>query len=224
MRRIARHLLHSTSGSSAAEFGLVLPLFLVLTLGIVDAGRFIWEYNEAEKATQVGARVAIVTDALPGGLVTEDYAGQTVAGETLNAGDPIPAGALGSILCTDSGCNCEQGPCPADLGTMNDAQFNDILVARMQKIYPAITAANVEVRYSGSGFGFAQSDSGGGGVGGGGGGGGSSTEQMEISPLVTVTLTGLEFQPVTSLLFAPVPMPSFSTTLTSEDASGQVSN
>ena len=50
------------------------------------------------------------------------------------------------------------------------------------------------------------------------------TEQMEISPQVTVTLTGLQFRPISALLLAALNMPSFSTTLTAEDASGQFSN
>ena len=33
----ARHFLKSTSGASAAEFALVLPLFLVLLFGVIDA-------------------------------------------------------------------------------------------------------------------------------------------------------------------------------------------
>jgi len=75
-----RHLLRSTAGSSAAEFALVLPLFLILLFGVIDAGRFMWEYNQAEKATQVGARVAVVTNVLASQLRDENYAGQTVGG------------------------------------------------------------------------------------------------------------------------------------------------
>jgi hypothetical protein len=88
----------------------------------------------------------------------------------------------------------------------------------MKQIDPAITAANVIVRYSGSGMGFAGNTS------SGSGGGSSGTEQMEISPLVTVTLKDLEFTPITSLLFATFSMPDFSTTLPAEDASGAYSN
>jgi len=39
-----------------------------------------------------------------------------------------------------------------------------------------------------------------------------------------VTLTGVEFHPITAMLLATVTMPSFSTTLTAEDASGAYSN
>jgi hypothetical protein len=212
---LARRLLKSTLGSSAAEFGLVLPLFLVLLFGVIDAGRFMWESNEAEKATQVGARVAVVTNVLSSGLRDEDYAGKTVGGKTLAPGDAIPAGALGSLKCISTGCTCETAPCPS-VGTFDTTTFTTVLVTRMKQMYPAITAANVVVRYQGSGFGIAEASS--------GGGGGGGTEQMEISPLVTVTLTGVQFRPLTTFTLKAVTMPDFSTTLTAEDASGQYSN
>jgi hypothetical protein len=212
---LGRSLIRNERAASAAEFALVLPLFLIMLFGVIDVGRFMWEYNEAEKATQVGARMAIVTNVLSAGLRDEDYAGQTVDGETIGAGDRIPAAALGTLKCTNSGCTCEVTPCPA-VGTFDSDTFEDVLVARMKQIYPAIEAENVEVRYSGSGLGTAASST--------GGGGGGATESMEISPLVTVTLKDLQFQPITALLFATIDMPSFSTTLTAEDASGVYSN
>ncbi|MFL6752870.1 MAG: pilus assembly protein TadE, partial [Sphingomicrobium sp.] len=86
-------------------------------------------------------------------------------------------------------------------------------VTRMQRMYPSIKATNVEVRYRGSGLGVAEAAS-----------GGSGTEQLEISPLVTVTLTGVQFRPLTTFTLKTVTMPDFSTTLTAEDASGSVSN
>jgi Flp pilus assembly protein TadG len=212
---LAGRLIRSTSGASAAEFGLVLPLFLILLFGVIDAGRFMWESNEAEKATQVGARVAVVTDPLSSGLRDEDYAGKVVGGTTLAAGALIPAAALGSIKCTSTGCTCETAPCPSSLGTFNTTLFTNVVVTRMKQMYPSIQAANVVVRYKGSGFGFAEAAS---------GGGGGVTEQMEISPLVTVTLTGVQFRPLTTFALKSVTMPDFATTLTAEDASGSVSN
>jgi hypothetical protein len=85
----------------------------------------------------------------------------------------------------------------------------------MKQMYPAIKAENVIVRYQGSGFGMAEAAA---------GGGGGGAEQMEISPLVTVTLTGVQFRPLTTFALKTITMPDFSTTLTAEDASGQYSN
>src|SRR5215212_3447409 len=119
MTRSWKSLIRSTCGASSAEFALVLPLFLVLLLGTIDAGRFLWAYNEAEKATQVGARVAIVTNVLAPGLRDENYAGKTVDGVTIASGGRIPAGALGTIVCNSTACSCEANPCPTDLGTFD---------------------------------------------------------------------------------------------------------
>jgi hypothetical protein len=77
----------------------------------------------------------------------------------------------------------------------------------MRAMKPDIQAANVQLEYRGSGLGFAGDPNG-----------------MEIAPLVTVKLTGLQFRPITSLLQLTFTMPDFRTTLTAEDASGSQSN
>ncbi len=193
-------------GASAAEFALVLPLLLILLFGIIDGGRFLWETNEAEKATQMGVRMAVVTNVLAPGLVSEDYTIASGGRPAVKAGDPIPASALGLIECTSAGCSGITTPYPSP-GTMDSTTFNKI-VDRMKAIDPNITAANVVVSYSGSGLGTA-------------GDGGATS--MDISPFVTVSVKNLKFVPITSLLLATLTLPSFSSTLTAEDASGQYS-
>jgi Flp pilus assembly protein TadG len=203
---IIRSLLRDQKGT-AAEFALVLPLLLLLLFGIIDAGRFMWAYNRAEKATQVGARVAVVTDVISTGLGTQDYVG--VNG--LTQGDRIPANALSPLTCSRTACTCS-GTCPTGYATTSTAAFDNV-VTRMQQMEPRINAANVEIVYRGSGLGFAGDPNG-----------------VQISPLVTVrltnspTATALKFTPITSLLFATITMPTFSTTLTGEDLSGTQSN
>ena len=211
-----RRLLLDTRASSAAEFGLVLPLLLLVIFGVIDAGRFLWEYNQAEKATQEGTRVAIVTSSIPTGLINESYVGKSVTlpgGTTavLTQGDVIPASALGEIKCTSSGCTCVTAPCPSSLGTIDMTTFNAVLVPRMRNLYPKVNAAHVELIYRGSGLGFAGDPNG-----------------MEIAPILTVRLVGsqaapLKFVPITTLLMASLDMPSFSTSLPVEDASGSQS-
>ena len=49
-------------GAAGAEFALVLPLLILFLFGMIDVGRYMWTINQLEKATQVGARWAVVTD------------------------------------------------------------------------------------------------------------------------------------------------------------------
>jgi len=52
--------LYQQRGSALLEFGLILPVFLVLTFGIIDFGRGIWAYNTLSHAAREEARYATV--------------------------------------------------------------------------------------------------------------------------------------------------------------------
>jgi hypothetical protein len=200
------------SGASAAEFALVLPLLILMLFGIIDGGRFLWETNRAEKATQVGARIAVVTDAIPGGLVAKSYVGDTSGGTALTQGDLIPRAALGVITCSKSGgtvsCSCTTNPCPSTLTPIQSAGF-DLMATRMRYMKPDIADDDILVKYSGSGLGFAGDPNG-----------------MEIAPLVTVELkpNSVSFNPLVLFGTVSFSLPAFRTTLTSEDSAGTVSN
>jgi hypothetical protein len=191
-------------GATAAEFALVLPLALLFFFGIIDAGRLFFNLDRGEKATQIGARWAVVTDPVTPELATTSYVGTTVDGVTLTQGDRIPADALGLITCTQTSCVCTTNPCPSGM-TRNGTPFN-ILLARIRQIMPDVTASNLIVEYRGSGLGYAGDPNG-----------------MEISPLVTVRIAGLTFSPL--ILFGlNVTLPDFSYTLSMEDGQGTESN
>ena len=64
---------------SVAEFALVLPLAMLFMLGTIDAGRYLYEVNQLEKATQMGARFAVVTNPVAQELTAESYVGRLVA-------------------------------------------------------------------------------------------------------------------------------------------------
>lgn len=190
-----RALLHSRSGSSATEFAMVLPLLLILLFGAIDGGRWIWTNNRAEKATQMGARLAVVTDAVSS-TVDDSYVG--ACSPALEQGDSIPADCFSQVTCTDAGCSS---------GMTNTTAFNNI-VARMRNYMPEITAANVTVEYNPSGLGFAGNPYG-----------------PDVSPLVTVKLSSLQFQPIVCMVFlCSLSVPTATTTLSSEDLTGSQSN
>jgi Flp pilus assembly protein TadG len=63
MRR--RHA-HRTRGQALVEFALVLPVFLLIVFGIIDAGRLIFTYNTVSNAARNAARVAIVNQSTTG--------------------------------------------------------------------------------------------------------------------------------------------------------------
>ena len=188
-------------GASAAEFALVLPLLLLLLFGSIDLGRYGWALNQAEKATQIGARWAVATDVIPTGLATYSFA---VDGD-LPQGSVVDQTRFPGVTCTNAGCTC-MGTC-AFSTTADSAAFGR-LVTRMQQIYPEIQPENVVVTYAWSGLGFAGDPNG-----------------PDVAPLTTVSLRDMEFAPITTFGFAGnVDLPSFPHTLSMEDGSGTDSN
>jgi Flp pilus assembly protein TadG len=61
-----RPTMHDRRGQALVEFALIIPIFLVLVFGIVDAGRLVFTYNTIANAARAGARVAIVNQAASG--------------------------------------------------------------------------------------------------------------------------------------------------------------
>ena len=122
MSKLLSRLIRCNGAASSAEFAMVAPLMILMIFGIIDVGRFMWEMNQAEKATQLGARFAVVTTPVSNGIVTADY-----IDASLGAGDLIPADRLGALTCTSSGCTCVS-TCPeiTDL-SVNSAAFNAIV-------------------------------------------------------------------------------------------------
>ena len=212
----ARKIIFDQSGSTAAEFGLVLPLLLLLLFGIIDVGRWMWTYNQAEKATQMGARLAVVAAGISGSATASPptglYASYVGTGGLIQ-GDVVPASAFGKITCTGAGsgasitasCTCT-GPCPTGATTANATAFKNIF-DRMHMFLPQLTASNVTIEYSSSGLGYA-----------------GSPVLPDLSPLVTVKVTGMTFKPLTILALTSMSMPNFTSTLSAEDISGAVSN
>jgi hypothetical protein len=204
--RLHRIISHQ-GGASAAEFGIILPLFILFLLGIIDVGRWLYTYNHAEKATQMGARLAVVTNAATGteAAHTGIYASYLGVGG-LTQGDVIPAGAFGKIECTNSGCSCPTPPCPS-LGAFSTTDFNRV-AGQMKNFYEQIEPSNVTIEYSSSGLGYAGNPNG-----------------PDVAPVVTVRLSGMTFTPLAcELVGCSISMPTFIASLTYEDGIGIESN
>jgi Flp pilus assembly protein TadG len=50
----------NTEGSVAIEYGLILPLMLLITFGAMDAGRLLWTNIALSRATEAAARCGAV--------------------------------------------------------------------------------------------------------------------------------------------------------------------
>lgn len=203
-RRFLSRLARDESGA-AAEFALMLPIILLFFFGIIDAGRYAFYFNRGEKATQVGARVAVVTSPLVSELSSYSFSGVTVGGTMLGQGDRIPQGALGTITCTSTGCTCTATPCLGGSLTLDQAAFA-VLATRIKQVWPMVSDTDISVEYAGSGLGYAGNPTG-----------------MDVAPFVTVRLNNMDFTSV--LLFgSTISYPDFNYTLTMEDGAGDKYN
>jgi Flp pilus assembly protein TadG len=61
-----RHRNRRSAGQALVEFALVIPWFLLMFFGLVDAGRLIYTYNTLANAARSAARVAIVNQSTSG--------------------------------------------------------------------------------------------------------------------------------------------------------------
>jgi Flp pilus assembly protein TadG len=202
------------NGGPAAEFALVLPVALLFLFGIIDVGRFMYEYNQAEKATQMGVRYAVATDIVASGL--SGYSFATSCG--VPQGSPISTAQFPGMSCVGGGtvaaptatCSLSAAStCTATaIPTTASAPAIANIVNRMRLFKYDIVPTNVTVTYANSGLGYAGDPNG-----------------LDVAPLVTVTVEDLVFRPITIMIFnATMPMPDFSYTLTMEDGAGTFSN
>jgi Flp pilus assembly pilin Flp len=196
-------------GGPAAEFAMVLPILIIFLLGTIDVGRLMWDWNQAEKATQMGVRYAVATDIVPSDLETYSF---SISGPVLQ-GEPVPETLFPGIICDAPGgtpvCNCVTGGnCNnAYLATVDATAFNNI-VDRINDFKLDVAAENVVVKYGYSGLGFAGDPNG-----------------SDVAPLVTISLQNLDFQPLLTQIFGTtITLPDFSATLTLEDGDGTFSN
>ncbi len=203
-----------SEGAAAIEFALVCIPLLLITIGIMEFAFALFQWNAAEKATQMGVRMAVVSTPVAGGLNTFDgTGGGTSPGEEPPADFVNTANA--PIVCTGNGASgsCTNAAASGTYTGTYQGAVHTRIVNRMRLIFPRIAASNVAVEYYFTGLGFVGRPCG-------------------PVPSVTVRLQNLTFDfiVIDSLLtlvageggLGPsMAMPSFTATMTGEDLNTQ---
>ncbi len=185
---------------------MVLPLLILLLLGMVDVGRYMWALNRLEKATQMGARMAVVVDMVPQGLANQNY------GSTLGQGAKITTAAFGAAQCSKPAgtvaCTCLTSPCPTLTPVDSTATGPFALITDRMNLIAGVSPSNVTITYSNSGLGYAGDPNG-----------------SDVAPIVTVQAAGVPFRPaIFMFLGGRIVLPTVSASLTLEDGQGNFSN
>ncbi|RTL92785.1 MAG: pilus assembly protein [Hyphomicrobiales bacterium] len=201
----------SEHGAAMVEMTIVAPLLFALTLGFVDFGYALYQWNGATKAVQIGARLASISDPVVKATVLAAAAPSSVPGA------PVAAGAYAPFVCKYTGstgaCNgnsanfdanafsrifrgdtavTNDDACPALTGTQRPG---------MCHFFPGLLRTNVVITYSATGLGF-------------------QTRLGGPVPTITVQLQNRTFQFffLSGLMgFGNINMPSMLSTVTGED-------
>jgi len=211
MLGLLRVLWRRSEGAAAIEFALVCIPLLLITIGIMEFSFALFQWNAAEKATQMGVRRAVVSTPIALGLNTFDGTdGGNAPGDEPPADFVATAGS--PIVCTGDGTS---GTC-TNVGAGIDANFNNgahiRIVGKMREIFPRIAYENVAVEYYFMGLGFVGRPCG-------------------AVPSVTVRLQNMSFDFIVidallnlvtgGGLDPSMAMPSFTATMTGEDLNTQ---
>ncbi len=183
-----RNLAADTSGAAAVEFAFITFSLILFTFAIFDVGFALYWFNRAEKATQLGVRMAAVSNPVTDFFSSFDgEIGNTpaVAGTSCES----DTGTLQSfcnhavITCSVSNGN---GSCAAsgasianEPGSFVDAAFSKIF-SEMRVVYPQLSSENVEVEYRPSVAGFV-------------GRPGNTAGTFNLVPQVTVRIVDLKY-------------------------------
>jgi len=205
MVRTSANFGREESGSTMVEMTIAMPLLLTLLLGFVDFGYAFYQWNAADKAVQVGARLARISTPVASGLALE----ANTPADTTQIGNAVPANTYNYICTANSAgtvsCVCGTGATCQDL-TASQAAFDFIYNgstsrAGMQKFLPTLLKSEVRIQYQASGLGY-------------------WTRPGGPVPTITVSITNHPFQFffLGGLLgFTNITMPSMLSTVTGED-------
>ncbi|WP_280824122.1 TadE/TadG family type IV pilus assembly protein [Pseudaminobacter soli (ex Li et al. 2025)] len=141
------------SGASMVEFTLVFPMILLVTLGTVDATLMLYDWACANKAAYRGARMAVISAPVATGITTFAYdTNPTHMGDLCFSTDNGQASV--DVACPTVTTRCTFSAKTCSGGQIRDAAATTRILGEMQRIFPRLTADNVEVEYRTNGLGF----------------------------------------------------------------------
>jgi hypothetical protein len=129
-----RTFLRSGTGSGTVEFVAILPAFLAIFFMVLEVGAAWFWWETAEKAAQLGARIAIVRDP---------------AVEGMPARNPLRAGAVYGLPCGGDANPCDHDAqdtwvCDGGASGCNSASLQDI-ISEMERLTGIINVEDVVV-------------------------------------------------------------------------------
>lgn len=147
----SRRLRSDERGAVLAETAITIPVILLLVFAIVEIGIYLWQWNAANKATQLGARYAVTSDPVA------DGPGLTSSPATGAMGTDCRADAANQCLTFEVQCTlvggCSGTSSIGGAYALVPAAFNEV-VAQMQLAYPDLDPNTVSIRYRSNGVGF----------------------------------------------------------------------
>ena len=199
-----RKLITDTSGAAAIEFAIISLALVLFTFAILDVGFALYWFNRAEKATQLGVRVAVVSDPVTDFLTT--FSGTEGGGTAGTSCSDANGVIIPDCVHPDITCTAANGTGSCTTGVFSDASFSKIF-NEMRVLYPQLSSDNVEVEYRPSPLGFI-------------GRTGAVADTYNIVPQVTVRIVNLTYTYVAlgALLgLQPFTLPVISASMTGED-------
>jgi len=206
---MTRSFRHEQTGAVFAEFAILMPIVVLIVCGSIDFLYAFYQLNAAAKATEVGARIAAVSNPVASGL--DNLPNEAV----LNGAQPKGPLPSFTVTCSDSKCACA-GTCPGMVDNSFDEKAMDRIVygqsvascskaevsyaIGMCDVLPSIAPTNVVIVYAQTGLGYAGRPGG-------------------PVPTITVKFRNMQFQLffLTPLLGVQIAMPPMSTTVTAQD-------
>ena len=152
-----RNFARNENGSVLVEATLLVPFLFVFLLGSIDFLYAFFEWNMANKAVQLGARLAAISDP-----VSSDLSTLTGLSDTVLPGEPMPAftRACSSLSPTGATGTCTDGT--YSQAAMRRIVFGDPQATAcsdtgsgMCSLDASITPANVTITYTQTGLGYA---------------------------------------------------------------------